>query len=199
MNKDQFFEFYYTPANNQYIAEGDYRTRSYGWWMQQNGFEFWSLIEKFQEIEPKVIVEVGSAHGGTLLFFDQLVGEDGLTIGLTWPQDTAFTCLRMCPDHQRKGTIKGFECNTHLKTTLTLLKKALGKRKIDCLFLDGDHSYEGCKQDYEMYSPLVRTGGIIGFHDVAIEPGIAKLFDEMPEPKELLPVFYQGIGIMRKE
>ena len=36
---------------------------------------------------------------------------------------------------------------------------------IDFLFIDGDHSYEGVKKDFEMYSPFVRKGGLIVFHD----------------------------------
>jgi hypothetical protein len=34
------------------------------------------------------------------------------------------------------------------------------------LFIDGDHTYEGVRRDFEMYSPLVRKGGIIAFHDI---------------------------------
>lgn len=37
---------------------------------------------------------------------------------------------------------------------------------IDFLFIDGDHSLEGVTKDFGMYSPLVKTGGIIAFHDV---------------------------------
>lgn len=40
--------------------------------------------------------------------------------------------------------------------------------KIDFLFIDGDHSYEGVKQDFEMYSPFVKPGGICCFHDITI-------------------------------
>jgi len=38
---------------------------------------------------------------------------------------------------------------------------------IDLLFIDGDHSYQGVKSDFEMYSPLVRDSGIVAFHDIA--------------------------------
>ena len=37
---------------------------------------------------------------------------------------------------------------------------------LDFLFIDGDHTYEGVKQDYEMYKHLVKPGGWIGFHDI---------------------------------
>ncbi|MCS7366302.1 MAG: class I SAM-dependent methyltransferase [archaeon YNP-WB-062] len=41
---------------------------------------------------------------------------------------------------------------------------------MDFLFIDGDHTYEGVKKDFEMYSPLVRGGGIIAFHDIVQHP-----------------------------
>lgn len=41
-------------------------------------------------------------------------------------------------------------------------------KQLDFLFIDGDHSYEGVKKDFDMYSPFVKKGGIIAFHDVVI-------------------------------
>ena len=38
--------------------------------------------------------------------------------------------------------------------------------KLDFLFIDGDHSYDGVKADFEMYAPMVRPGGLIAFHDI---------------------------------
>jgi hypothetical protein len=38
--------------------------------------------------------------------------------------------------------------------------------QFDFLFIDGDHTYEGVKSDFEMYSPLVKPGGVIAFHDI---------------------------------
>lgn len=37
--------------------------------------------------------------------------------------------------------------------------------KIEFLFIDGDHSYEAVKLDFELWSPLLINGGIISFHD----------------------------------
>jgi len=37
--------------------------------------------------------------------------------------------------------------------------------KIDFLFIDGDHSYEGVKKDFELYSTIVNDNGIIVIHD----------------------------------
>lgn len=37
--------------------------------------------------------------------------------------------------------------------------------KIDILFIDGDHSYEGVKKDFELYSTIMSDNGIIIIHD----------------------------------
>src|SRR5436305_1373985 len=36
----------------------------------------------------------------------------------------------------------------------------------DFLFVDADHTYEGVRSDFEMYAPLVRSGGVLVFHDI---------------------------------
>jgi predicted O-methyltransferase YrrM len=37
--------------------------------------------------------------------------------------------------------------------------------KIDMLIIDADHSYSGCKGDYEAWQKHLRSGGVILFHD----------------------------------
>lgn len=37
--------------------------------------------------------------------------------------------------------------------------------KIDLLFIDGDHSYEGVKQDFDLYSNILSDNGVIILHD----------------------------------
>jgi len=37
--------------------------------------------------------------------------------------------------------------------------------KIDLLYIDGDHSYEGVKLDFDLYSTLLSDKGIIAIHD----------------------------------
>lgn len=40
--------------------------------------------------------------------------------------------------------------------------------KIDYLHIDGDHSYEGVKKDFELYSTILSDRGIISIHDTDI-------------------------------
>lgn len=56
----------------------------------------------------------------------------------------------------------------------------------DVLFIDGDHSYDGAKADFERWSPHVRNGGHLLFHDAVdtasygnVYPGIQQLVSEV--------------------
>jgi hypothetical protein len=40
-----------------------------------------------------------------------------------------------------------------------------GEPAIDFIFIDGDHSYDGLRQDWEAWSGLVGAGGFIALHD----------------------------------
>lgn len=55
---------------------------------------------------------------------------------------------------------------------------------IDVLHIDGDHSYEGVKRDYENWARFVRAGGVVLFHDVeAFRDSVGKFFHSLPEKK----------------
>ncbi len=59
-------------------------------------------------------------------------------------------------------------------------------RAPEVVFIDGDHSYEGARADYERWSPLVAPGGHVLFHDAVDTggygnhyPGVARLVEEV--------------------
>lgn len=53
---------------------------------------------------------------------------------------------------------------------------------IDVLFIDGDHSYEGCKGDIDAWSPFVKDGGVLLFHDADEGgPGVLRAITEFIE------------------
>jgi len=73
-------------------------------------------------------------------------------------------------------------------------------KEIDVLLIDGNHSYEGVKADYERFEPFVKEGGIILLHDVLwAHKGVVKFFwDEIDYPKSALPLSKSGLGIVYK-
>lgn len=64
--------------------------------------------------------------------------------------------------------IRGLSANAGLKF----------KEKIDFLFIDGDHSYEGAKADVESWLPLLRSGGVLVMHDCGWAEGVQRVIQE---------------------
>ena len=65
-------------------------------------------------------------------------------------------------------------------------------RPVDLLFIDGDHSYEGVKRDWDLFVPFVKPFGIVVFHDTTWEVsehrlqarpdmGVPRFVDELRE------------------
>lgn len=71
---------------------------------------------------------------------------------------------------------------------------------VDVLLIDGDHSLEGVKADYERFEPFVREGGLILFHDVCWpNKGVVSYWwDHVHYPKSYLPLTKSGLGIANK-
>ena len=50
---------------------------------------------------------------------------------------------------------------------------------IRLLFIDGNHSYEASKNDFEAWSRFLVPGGYVGFHDIGTWPGVTGYYEEM--------------------
>lgn len=76
-------------------------------------------------------------------------------------------------------------------------------KKIDILHIDGDHSYESVKNDYETWSPFVNDNGVILFHDTCVENfngneyGVKRFFEELDLFKCNFTHTY-GLGVASK-
>ena len=56
---------------------------------------------------------------------------------------------------------------------------------LDFLFIDGDHSYEGVKQDFEHWAGTLKVGGHLLFHDDRPEkPGVWRFLRELEGRKD---------------
>ena len=138
--------------------------------------EFLELLKIFKEQNSKYILEIGTASGGTLFCFCKLAKNDATLISIDLPEGPfgggypkwKIPIYRSFAKNNQK--IYLIRDDSHKSETLEKLKSILGNEKIDFLFIDGDHTYEGVRKDFEMYSPLVANGGIIAFHDIVLHP-----------------------------
>jgi predicted O-methyltransferase YrrM len=69
-------------------------------------------------------------------------------------------------------------------------------------YLDGDHSYEGCRFDFEATAARVEDGGLIVLHDVSVtDPffGVRHVFDELDERRygKLVVPAWPGLAIVQ--
>jgi predicted O-methyltransferase YrrM len=53
---------------------------------------------------------------------------------------------------------------------------------LDLLFIDGDHSYEGVKADWEAYKSFLHPGSIVIFHDIGWAEGVQRVVREDAKP-----------------
>lgn len=68
--------------------------------------------------------------------------------------------------------------------------QAIPDNSLDLVFIDADHSYEGCRDDIQAYWPKVKPGGIISGHDYANDdwqfgPMVKRAVDEFIASKSL--------------
>jgi len=63
--------------------------------------------------------------------------------------------------------------------------------KVDVIFIDGDHSYEGCKADIDNWYPQMAKGGVMLFHDCdATSPGVVQAVQEFVAEHDFKDVYY---------
>ena len=133
------------------------------------------LASFFCGLAPKHIMEIGSNSGISFYLFCSLlrdksgkqimldlVDKDKIGYGLDHEglKKRNEWILQLVPDAYLLNQ------DSHDFQAIKDVKEILGEDKLDFLFLDGDHTFSGVKQDYFTYKKFVRSGGAIIFHDV---------------------------------
>ncbi len=143
----------------------------------QRPAEIAAFLSRMAALRPRVVVEIGTASGGTLFLLARAAAPDALLVSLDLPGGSfggGYQAWRkplyrsFARDGQRIVLLRG---DSHDPAMAARLRRALAGRPVDVLFIDGDHRYEGVKADFEAYSPLVRPGGLVAFHDIVPDPG----------------------------
>lgn len=139
----------------------------------------WLLFGLVHAMRPSVCVEIGSARGQSACFVGMALKRvgHGHLYAIDPHQATAWN------DADSSDTYAELRRNLRasgVERQVTILRQYSSDaakewtRPIDLLFIDGDHSYEGVKRDWDAFAPHVREFGLVVFHDT--------LWERQPDP-----------------
>ena len=143
---------------------------------QQVRSEILRLLALVKQRQPRTVLEIGTANGGTLFLWCALAHPEasitsidlpGGIHGGGYPFWKTFLYKTFAQKRQQLWLMRA---NSQSPQTLAELKSHLTGKKIDYLFIDGDHTYKGVKADFENYRPFVAESGLIAFHDICATP-----------------------------
>lgn len=136
--------------------------------IHQNLFEFAAWLNLLKELRPKRGLEIGTFMLGTAECTVETVPsiERLVTIDVQnrrGPEELGRRLLRL------GGRVVFCEGESVSPKIVESVRGLVGG-KLDFAFIDGDHSYQSVSAEFSIYEPMVRSGGLMGFHDILAEP-----------------------------
>lgn len=152
------------------------RYRGKGWYADMSAWqvpsEFLQMQQRVQATHPAVILEIGTAKGATLLGWCRMASKKVVSVDLPggihgggYPAVKQKLYQAFVADRP-EISLHLIQADSHCPDTRRRAEQKLAGDLIDVLFIDGDHTYEGVKADFDLWSPLVRPGGLVIFHDI---------------------------------
>jgi predicted O-methyltransferase YrrM len=155
---------------------------------QQKYTELESLLKLLQSIKPKKILEIGVFKGGTIMAWTYIADNNAKIVGVDLPDggfgggftpEEANTIRKLAKQNQ---TIELKAMDSHDPKTINKIKDIA---PFDFIFIDGDHTYMGAKEDFLNYYPMLNKGGILALHDIVdhdrADVGVHLLWAEIKE------------------
>ncbi len=175
--------------------------------------EISELLKILKNKDLKRVIEIGTAKGGTLFLLSRISSKKSTIVSIDLPKGRfgggyPFWKIPLYKSFAQKNQrIHLLRVSSQNKKTVKEVKKIMQSKPVDFLFIDGDHSYEGVKKDFYLYSPFVKKGGLIAFHDIVSGPeenvgGVPKFWQEIKgkyKTKEIVKNYNQGgygIGLL---
>jgi hypothetical protein len=170
-------------------------------WVGHLPFAYW-IIKK---LRPATFVELGTHTGNSYFSFCQSIHENKTPTRAfavdTWTGD-------IHAGFYDESVFKSVEDANHkYKSFSTLMRGTFGSavenfnsKSIDLLHIDGLHTYEAVKNDFETWLPKMSDTGVILFHDTNVRRddfGVYKLWAELSKKYKSFEFFHShGLGIL---
>ncbi len=147
-----------------------------------------NLIKNIFKKRSIVAVEIGSYLGASTCFIASAISDNSCLYCIdTWGNDNMYYVSQDI-DSQQRDTYNEFQINTN-KYKSKIIEYRMWSNdaivaikedsdKIDFLFIDGNHNYDGVKQDWDLYSKLLKPGSVVVFHDTSWAEGVKKVINE---------------------
>ena len=173
-------------------------------WVGHLPFAWWLI----QEVAPKIFVELGTHSGNSYFTFCQSVADSrGSTKCYavdTWQgdqhagqyKDDVFILVHK----HNQDNYAGF--SQLLRMTFDNAATLFGDESVELLHIDGMHTYEAVKHDFETWLPKLAPGAVVIFHDINVREnnfGVWKLWQELKAhyPNNIEFLHSHGLGILR--
>lgn len=156
----------------------------------QNLGELGALWEHVAARPHARVLEIGSLFGGTLWYWSHLPNIETL-VSVDLPSDHAHVRdgvrdARRYWDGWFTPRVKFHDhpADSKAPATSEAVYTDLAGELFDFAFIDGDHTYQGVRGDFDLWSLLIRPGGLVAFHDTwpngeRHEPGVVRWVDEL--------------------
>jgi len=123
-----------------------------------------------RSIKPQVCVEIGSALGKSASYIGMALKENGygMLYAIDPHEPTEWNDLGAVDSFKeftRNISAIGVREQVSIIRSYSDTAAREWRLPIDLIFIDGDHSYEGVKRDWELFLPHVKPFGIVVFHD----------------------------------
>jgi predicted O-methyltransferase YrrM len=135
--------------------------------IMQSRWELTDFITRYIKAQPKTVLEIGVAHGGTMIQWLKYANDDGCNIvGIEYTKARVERNLSYWESFKKPET--NFRVFTGRSQKPEIVEEVceIFKDGLDWLFIDGMHHYDTAKEDFINYGPLVKPGGIIALHDI---------------------------------
>ncbi len=180
---DQFHDLYY----NSHLWQKGYRNTFWlGYPVLKCPLDLWIYQEILFDLKPDIIIECGTAYGGSALYLASMCDHIGngtvLTIDLQTPLIKPDHAL---PIHPRIHYLKGSSTSIEIQKQLSELISPSDKVMV---ILDSDHSKDHVLQEMVIYSDLVTDGHYMVVEDTNVN-GHPVLPFHGPGPMEAVDEF----------
>lgn len=174
------------------------------------------FMEYLDKEQPKNILELGLCQGATFYIWCTIAQAGGIKLGIDLPNGPWGMPNERSEKEisSNKHMFQTFAPNSFVlfgdsqdKLSIEWVANKLGERKLDFIFIDANHTYEGVKTDYYNYLPFMREGGIIALHDIKDTPRhrksqctVYKFWEELRgDKREFIDDTYDwgGIGVIK--